>query len=159
LVFATTHYPFLNVAFLFSFALTLGLTGACVLYGKRRPVGKPLDWGEAVVAATVVFFIMFLAYGVVPHQWLLHAGNELSWRSDKIVYGPWNILKPSTKGGPLPFTISFQTIQDIVVVLIYAFFLTLHVGLWTWWQRRGRVKPAQAELPASSYGRPLVKKA
>jgi hypothetical protein len=158
-VFASTHYPFLNVAFLFAFFLTLGLTGLVVLYGKRRPIGKPVDWGEAVFGATIVFLIMFLAYGVVPSQWLLHAGNELSWRSDKIVYGPWNILKPQVKGGHLPFTISFQTIQDLVVVLIYAFFLTLHVYLWTWWQKRGKAKPKQAELPSSSYGRPLVKKA
>jgi hypothetical protein len=31
------------------------------------------------------------------------------------------------------------------------------VALWSMWQNRGKTKPA--ELPVSSYGRPLVKKA
>jgi ferredoxin len=36
-------------------------------------------------------------------------------------------------------------------------FLGAQVALWMMWQNRGRTKPA--ELPVSSYGRPLVKKA
>ena len=40
------------------------------------------------------FFVMFLAYGVVPHQFLTHADNELRWRKDKLFFGPGGILKP-----------------------------------------------------------------
>ena len=48
-------------------------------YGRRRPVGAPLSWGEAIAAATLVFGLMFWSYGVVPHQWLQWANNELQW--------------------------------------------------------------------------------
>ena len=50
--------------------------------------GTPLTWGEAMVAATYVFFLMFWVYGVVPHQWLTWAQNELKWRSDAIARRP-----------------------------------------------------------------------
>jgi hypothetical protein len=42
-------------------------------------------------------------------------------------------------------------------VLIYAFFLGLQIYMWHYWQSRGKKKTVP-ELPASSYGRPLVKK-
>ena len=65
----------------------IGIIGCVVvyLYGKRRPVGAPLSWGEAMVGATFVFFLFFWWYGVIPHQWLMWAGNQLRWRSDKIL--------------------------------------------------------------------------
>jgi hypothetical protein len=124
---------------------------------KRRPVGTPLSWGEAMFAAVYVFFVLFLAYGVVPHQWLNHADNNLRWRKDAILYGPYDILKPKALGGNFPFTLSYQEIRDIVAVLIYAIFLGLHIYLWTWWQKRGKAKPS-TEVATSSYGRPLVRK-
>ena len=51
--------------------------------GAARPA-RPLTWGEAFVAATFVFALLFMAYGVVPHQWLAWADNELGWRNDKL---------------------------------------------------------------------------
>ena len=27
-----------------------------------------------------VFGLLFVAYGVVPHQWITHADSELGWR-------------------------------------------------------------------------------
>ena len=44
-----------------------------------------------------------------------------------------------------------------MVVLIHAVFFGLNIWLAIWWQKRGDVKPK--ELPTSTYGRPLVKKA
>jgi hypothetical protein len=98
-----------------------------------------------------VFFIAFLAYGVVPHQWLTWASNELNWRADRIVEGPGGIV------GKLPFTVTWQAIQDLIVVAIYGVMLGIHVGMWVWWQKRGQGKPK--EIETSPYGRPLVRKA
>ncbi|MFZ9398725.1 MAG: hypothetical protein ACO28Q_09115, partial [Ilumatobacteraceae bacterium] len=86
-------WPGMNQAFIFSLILTLALTGLALWYGKRRPIGTPVSWGEAMLGATYAFFVMFLAYGVVPHQWLVHVQNELGWQSDKMLYGPGDIFK------------------------------------------------------------------
>ena len=73
------------VAFAVSVALLVGGIGLCIAVGRRRPPGAPFTWGEALVAATFVFGLMLLGYGIVPNQWLKWADNELLWRSDKIL--------------------------------------------------------------------------
>ena len=85
-------WPGFNQALILAILVLVALIAGGVLYGKRRPVGKPLSWGEGMLAAIYVFFAMFMAYAVVPNQWLLHAQNGLGWRTDKKVYGPGNIL-------------------------------------------------------------------
>ena len=76
------------VAFVGAFLVSLVMGAAIVWYRRRRPQGAPLSWGEAMAAATYVFFIMFWVYGVVPHQWLTYCQNELGWRSDALIVGP-----------------------------------------------------------------------
>jgi hypothetical protein len=123
-----------------------GVAGV-VLYGRRRPVGAPLSWGEAMAAAVVAMFLFLWWYGVIPHQWLTWAEGELSWRADKL------LLEPT---GNQPITLSYKALADIVAVIIYGVGITLHIGLWAYWNDRGKTKPA--EIPASRYGRPLVRK-
>jgi hypothetical protein len=150
-------WPGVNVQFLFALFVTLALTFAVIPYGKRRPVGKPTSWGEGMLAAIYVFGTVFLAYAVVPHQWLTHEQNQLNWRADRIWVGrsgAAEVLHISW----LPFDITFQSLGDIIVVLIYVVFLGLQIYMWIWWQNRGKTKPAAVALPTSAYGRPLVKK-
>lgn len=149
------------VAFIGSLLVTILVTALIVPMATRRPVGTPLTWGEAMVASVWAFFLMFWVYGLVPHLWLTWADNELGWRPDNIVYGPGDILKPQSEGGWLPFTITFQTIRDVIAVLIYVVFLVGQVWLWIWWQNRGKRAEAAATARAaitSEYGRPLVRK-
>jgi hypothetical protein len=145
------------VAFITSILITLALSAAVIPVAKRRPVGTPLTWGEAMIAAVYLFGVMFLAYGVVPHQWLSWADNELKWRSDKLLFGPGNILKPKANGGHFPFTLNFQQVRDIIATVVYGFFLGIHVAGWVLWQKRGKAK--STEVAVSSYGRPLARKA
>jgi hypothetical protein len=152
-----TQWPGMNQAFLFSFILTVLLSLAVIPFGKRRPVGKPLSWGEAMFGSTYAFAVLFMAYGVVPHQWLTHVQNELGWRADKPFYGPGGVLKAQSQGGSFPFEINYLQVGDAIVVVIYLFFLVLNVWLWSWWQKRG--KKVGTEVATSTYGRPLVKKA
>jgi len=152
------RWPGINQAFLFSLILTTAMALAVVPYGKRRPLGRPTTWGEAMVGSVYVFFAMFLAFGVVPHQFIDHADKELGWRKDKLVYGPFDLLNAKANGGNFPFTISYEAVRDIVVVVIHAYFIGLMIWLFVWWQKRGE-KPAGAEIEKSTYGRPLVKKA
>jgi len=147
----------MNVAFLFSFILTTALSLAAIPYAKRRPKGTPTSWGEAMLASMYVFFVLFLAFGVVPHQWIDHADKELGWSKAKILYGPFDLLKPQAVGGWFPMTIQYEAIRDVIVVVIHVFYFGLMMFLWSFWQKRGQT--TSKEVATSSYGRPLVKKA
>lgn len=151
-------WPGVNVAFLVSFFAAIALTLVVIPIGKRRPVGKPLSWGEAMVAAVYAFGVMFLAFGVVPHQWIDHADKNLGWSKDKLIYGPGGILKPQSAGGWNPITLQYEAVRDIVVVLLHVIFFGLIIFIWSWWQKRGRVVAAGTDIETSSYGRPLVRK-
>ena len=150
-------WPGMNVAFLFSFLFTTGLALLALPYAKRRPAGTPVSWGEAMIGATYVFALFFLAFGVVPHQWIDHADKNLGWTKSKLVFGPFDILKPQASGGWFPFTLQYEAIRDIIVVVIHVFYFGLMIFLWSKWQKRGQT--TSKELETSTYGRPLVKKA
>ena len=108
------------------------------------------------MGSLVVFFLMFWVYGVVPHQWLTWADNELNWRVDKILYGPGDILKSQEDGGWSPIRITYIVLRDLIAVGIYIVALGGNIWMWSAWQKRGE---QQAEKPVarSHFGRPLVK--
>jgi hypothetical protein len=138
------------VAFVFSVLAMLLACAVIPWYAQRRKPGTSLSWGEANVAALYVFFVMFLAWGIVPHQWLTYADKDLQWRKDKILFGPGDIVDK------LPFTVTYEVIRDLIAVGIYGITLGGMIALWAVWQNRGKEKPK--EIPTSAYGRPLVKK-
>jgi hypothetical protein len=140
------------VAFLTALIITVGLTALAIPIAKRRPIGTPLSWGEAMLAATYAYGVMFLSYGVVPHQFLFWADNELKWRADRIVAGPGKVFDK------LPFEFSYTTIRDIIVATIYILFLGAQIAIWGLWQNRGKKKAAQPAELTSTYGRPLARR-
>ncbi len=150
--------PGANTAFLTSLIAATALTLVAIPYGKRRPRGTPFSWGEAMLGAVYAFGVMFLAFGIVPHQWIDHADKDLGWDRTKLIFGPFDIVKPQAEGGWFPFTLQYQALRDIVVVLIHVYFFGLLIFIWSWWQKRGEPGAAK-ELETSTYGRPLVKKA
>ena len=150
------RWPGVNQAFLFSFVVTTAMSLVVIPIGQRRKFDRKATWGEAMLGSAYIFLVLFLAFGVVPHQFIDHADKELGWRKDKLVYGPFNILKSDTVGGSFPITISYEAIRDIIVVVIHVFYIGLMVYLFSWWQKRGVV--TTKEVVSSSYGRPLVKK-
>lgn len=141
------------VAFIFSLIVTAAMTGGVIWYGKRRPADAYLTWGDAIRGATYVFFMFFLVYGIVPHQFIVWADGELNWRADSLIvgWGPLGFI------GDLPFDISWQTVRDVLVTVIYFVMATGNMVLWSWWQKRGQKKDESPELEESTYGRPLVK--
>ena len=108
--------PFVNVAFITSFIAATVLTLIAIPYGKRRPKGTPFSWGEAMLGSTYAFGVMFLAFGIVPHQFIDHADKELGWDRANIIYGPFDILKPDSLGGWNPITLQYEAVRDIAVV-------------------------------------------
>lgn len=149
--------PGVNTAFIVSLIAATVLTLVAIPYGKRRPKGTPFSWGEAMLGSVYTFGVMFLAFGVVPHQWIDHADKNLGWDRTNIIYGPFDILKPDSLGGWNPITLQYEAVRDIIVVLIHVYFFGLLLFIWSWWQKRGD-DAGQKEIETSTYGRPLVKK-
>lgn len=146
------------VGLIASLIVTAALLALVPFMAKRRPVGTPLTWGEAMVAATYAFFLFFWTLGVVPHLWLTYSDNELKWRNDKLLFGPGDILKPQKFDGWNPITLNYQTLRDVVAVAIYGAFLGGMIAVWVYWQKRGeRADKAAAEVDSSTFGRPLLK--
>ena len=135
------------VAFICTLLVGFAGVAAVVLFGRRRPVGAPLSWGEAMAAAVFAMLLFVWWYAVIPHQWLTWAGNELGWRTDKL------LLEPT---GNQPLTVSYQAVRDLVAVVIYSVELLAMGVLWVKWQKRGQTAPVAVEK--SEFGRPLVKK-
>lgn len=127
------------VAFVGSFAVGLVLIAAIVFYAQKRPVDASLTWGEAMVASVFVFFCFFWAYGVVPQTWFNFYSGELKWRPDEFLIAP--------SGDPdwfkAPFSFSRGALAEILMTVIYGFFLTAHVGLFMLWNRRGKLQESQ----------------
>jgi hypothetical protein len=140
------------VAFVSSVVITALLVGIIFWYARKREVGQYLTWGDAMVSASYIFFLMFWVYGVVPHQFITWADGELNWRPDRLIAGPGEFITEY-----VPVDISYQTIRDLIVVGIYGIAIAGNVWLWAWWQKRGQKKDETPEIAASDYGRPLVK--
>lgn len=142
---------FANVAFTGSLIVTALFAAGIVIYSKKRPVGEPMTWGEAMLGAVYVTFGLFWAFGVVPHQWLSYAEGALAMRSDAILAGPGSTGWLQD----LPVVISKATLSDFIAVNIYGVAFVLSIALWAVWQGRGAKQTEEVEK--STYGRPLVK--
>ena len=155
---AVLKWPGFNQAFIVSLVASLALTLAVIPYGKRRKVGQKTTWGEAMLGSTYAFGVLFLTYGILPHQFIDHADKNLGWSKDKLLIGWGGFLKPQSQGGWNPITLQYEALRDIVVVLLHAIFFGLNVFVVIWWQKRTK-STGQKAIPTSTYGRPLVKKA
>ena len=144
------------VAFVASLIVTAVIVGGILAYQERRPAGQVLTWGEAMMGSLIVFFLMFWVYGVVPHQWLTWADNELNWRVDKIFVGPGGILESQQDGGWSPIRINYVVLRDLIAVGIYLVALGGNIWMWSAWQKRGD-QQAPKPVERSRFGRPLVK--
>jgi hypothetical protein len=128
----------------------LGL--AMVVSRDPRPQDRPTTWAEAMAGAVGVFFLMTLAYGVIPHEWITFSDKYLNWTPDKFLVETY-LIKPN-----------YQQVRDVIVVLIYSVFVGANLKLWFMWQQRLVPKPeptseAGKVLRTSRFGRPVKSKA
>jgi hypothetical protein len=90
------EWPGLNQAFIVSFVAAIVLSLAVIPYGKRRPVGAPFSWGEAMLGGVYSFGVLFLAFGIVPHQWIFRCRcTPISSNCRRKV--AWSAIAPSIK--------------------------------------------------------------
>ena len=153
--------PYLNVAFVVSWLISLLLLIPVFWLMKNRPADKAATWGEAMVGSVYVFFLLFWIYGTVPHQWLTFAEAELNWRSDAFLIGfrtPWDSSQGVLEWA-LPFDITYATLKDLIAVAVYGVGLVANVAVFVMWQKRGDTISAPELESQSRYGRPIVKAA
>jgi len=143
------------VAFTTSCVVLVLLVAVGVSIGIRRPFGVALTWGEAMVAAVYIFLVMFWAYGVVPHFWLAWADGDLHMAPNRLFGVPRYKKTDATLKWPLPITVTYQTLRDLVAVGIYGIVFSANLAAWPLWQNRGKKKPVA--VPTSDFGRPLVR--
>lgn len=159
--------------FVLSMLVMFASMGVYHIYDKRTGPAKKMTWGEAMIAGTYVFFLLFWAYGVVPHFWLQWADSGLEWRADVILQGPHipgisptaadgtqlGIIASQQDGGWFPFRIPYLIIRDIVAVVIHLVFLAGTIFYWNHWQTRdARAKAVEEAVEApSQFGRPLIR--
>ena len=142
-------------ALIVSTVISLLMAGLLAWFYAREGAGNDMTWGHASVLSVYVMFLLFLVFGIVPHQWLTLAENEWSFRADRI-WDAWGLITAQSQGGWFPFEITYRVLSDSVAALIYIAFLVGMVVMWIQWQGRGATK--KVELPSSTYGRPLVKR-
>jgi hypothetical protein len=144
----------------------VGLAIAGYLTTKPKPA-EPATWAQTVLGAMLVWVMLILGYGTVPHEWLQFAASYLNFGTDTFAV---------RRNAIIPFDVTRQVIAHIVVVGIYGFALTSNVALFARWQKRPVAEPKPAptegeETPiepsrrgwlqrrarrTSAYGRPVT---
>jgi hypothetical protein len=130
----------------------VALALAMVVSRDPRPQDRPTTWAEAMAGAVGVFFLLTLAYGVIPHEWITFSDKYLQWTPDKVLFETYAI-KPN-----------YQQLRDFIVVAIYGVFFLLNLRLFVMWQSRLVPKPETVDeegkvLRTSRFGRPVKSKA
>ena len=153
--------PYLNVAFVMSWVISMLLLIPVFHLMKTRPADKVATWGESMIGAVYVFFVLFWIYGTVPHQFLTFAEAELNRRSDAFLIGfrtPWDSSQGILEWA-LPFDLSYATLKDLLAVAVYGVGLVANVAVFVMWQKRGDTIAAPELEEQSRYGRPIIKEA
>src|SRR5262249_29822422 len=113
------------------------LIRALIVSRDPRPPDRPTTWAEAMAGAVGVFFLMALAYGVIPHEWITFSDKYLRWTPDKILFETYAI-KPN-----------YQQLRDFIVVAIYGVFFALNLR----WGVVGRQRRVPKPAPVDEEGR------
>ena len=125
---APLEWPGVNMAFLLSFFGAIVLTLAVIPYGKRRPVGKPVSWGEAMLGVGLrlrrdVPRLRHRAQPVdQPRRPATSAGHGQAHRRPRR-----HPASSQADGGWFPFTLQYEAVRDIVVVIIHVIFFGLFI--------------------------------
>lgn len=146
------------VAFIVATVVTLGMTAGLLAYANKRPADQMTTWGEAMVGSAYVFFLLVMVFGILPDQFIDWVDAE-GWDTERFFVGPGGILQAQAQGGWFPFSITYQAIRDIIVVIQHVIAITLLPVVAIYWQKRGDRAAAKSAATAtpSDFGRPLVR--
>jgi hypothetical protein len=145
----------------------IGLAIVGYLTTKPKPA-EPRTWAMTVLGAMFTWVMLILAYGTIPHEWLIFSGSYLNWGTDQFF-----LRRDQWASNLPPFDVTRQVFAHLIVVGIYGFMLVTNVVLFARWQKRpvAGTEPAVAEgenapehggwlrrrlRRTSAYGRPVT---
>lgn len=146
------------------FSLMLIVLMVPIVLAMRKPKSdRPTTWAQAMVGSVYIFWLMLLAYAIIPHEFITFADQYLLWGQNKYVIKSTTEI-PFFTSFNWPFSIDMQAIRDIVVVGIYLVFFGANIALFVKWQERKVRTPDDDEgetvvVGRSRFGRPLKAKA
>ena len=109
--------------------LTIGIVIVMVAVRRPKRSSEPATWAQAMLGAMFVWVMLTLAYGVVPHEWLIFGNSYLNFDTTTFV------LRKGQWGGHLPpFEITRDKIVDGVAAGIFVVMLGLNIYLFAAWQ-------------------------
>jgi hypothetical protein len=151
------HFAWMHPAgrLIWSIVLLLLGIGVTLAMARRPKSAEPPTWAQAMVGALAVFSLMLVAYGTVPHEWIIFANSYLDWSAANFVF---------QKNRFIHFDVNKQAANDAVAAIIYVVMLGANIKLFSMWQKRPVRAPepgdAGAEEPqpagTSAYGRPVT---
>jgi hypothetical protein len=149
------HFSWMHPAgrLIWSTLLLLIGIGVVVAMCRRPKSSEPATWAQAMVGALAVFALMLIAYGTVPHEWIVFANSYLNWGTAKFVF---------QKNRFIHFDVNKQAANDGIAAIIYVVMLGVNIMLFSMWQKRPVREPeaasAEDRQPAgtSAYGRPMT---
>ena len=123
------HFAWMHPAGRLIWSIILLLVGVgVILFMARRPKSpEPPTWAQAMLGALAVFSLMILAYGTVPHEWIIFANSYLDWSAANFIFHRNRIIH---------FDLNQQAANDAVAALIYVVMLGANIQLFSMWQKR-----------------------
>jgi hypothetical protein len=128
------------------FAIGIGIA----IWLTRKPKrAEPATWVQTILGAMVVWGMMALGYGTIPHEWITFGTAYLNFNTATFVMQQNRFIH---------FDITRSVVVDIGTTVIYGMVLVLQVWLIVRWQKRPVLDPdAAQEVPdgEESRGGPL----
>jgi hypothetical protein len=134
---------------------------------KKPKRAEPSTWAQTILGAMLVWAMMALGYGTIPHEWLTFGTAYLNFNTATFVLRQNRFIH---------FDITRSVVIDIGTTVIYGVVLVLQVWLFVRWQKRPVLEPAaegdtaeteasagpmsrlmrRREKRVSAYGRPVT---
>ena len=132
------HFSWIHPAgrLIWSTLLLLVGVGVIVFLAKRPKSPEPPTWAQAMLGAVAVFALMLLAYGTVPHEWIVFANSYHDFSAANYVLEKNRFIR---------FDVDQQALNDAVAALIYVVMLGGNIMLFSMWQKRPVREPEPAD--------------
>src|SRR4051812_32581604 len=105
---------------------TIGIVIAYIWTKKPKPA-EPSTWAQTILGAMVVWAMMALGYGTIPHEWATFGTSYLDFSTATFLMH---------KNSIVPFDITRSVFTDIGVTVIYGVATVVQVMLFVRWQKR-----------------------
>ena len=94
---------------------------------KKPKRAEPSTWAQTILGAMLVWAMMALGYGTIPHEWLTFGTAYLNFNTATYVL---------RQNSFIPTDITRSVVIDIGTTVIYGVVLVLQVWLFVLWQKR-----------------------